>query len=183
MSFNTIPQDPAKSILLFGDPHSDFTPVIRAVVQHRPAAVILLGDLTPVQPLHLALGRLTELTEVWFIHGNHDGDDELAWDAITTDIVGSELEHRNLHGKVATIAGLKVAGLGGVFRESVWYPRRDAKAEAAFETPEDLRRHMKPAERWRGGISLKHRTSIFPSEVEALGTVCKSPSPMCLVPL
>ena len=27
---------------------------------------------------------------------------------------------------------------------------------------------MKPAERWRGGLSLRHRTSIFPSEVEVL---------------
>ena len=61
------------------------------------------------------------------------------------------------------MAGVKVAGLGGVFRESVWDPNLTT-VEAKFSSAEKLRRHMKPDERWREGISLRHRSSIFPDE-------------------
>jgi predicted phosphodiesterase len=167
MRFNETPDRPA--LLLFGDPHGDFKPVIRAVLRHKPAAIILLGDLTPARALNVELAEILELTEIWWIHGNHDTDDSVFLDNVTDVNLGrSALTGRNLHGRVAHIAGLQVAGLGGIFRESIWYPRDRARAEPAWRSPADLKRGMKRHERWRDGIALRHRSSIFPSEVEAL---------------
>ena len=50
----------------------------RLVQEHQPAAVILLGDLQAKRPLEVELAPILDKTEVWFIHGNHDTDDELA---------------------------------------------------------------------------------------------------------
>jgi len=161
------PMRPA--ILLFGDPHGRFKPVIRAVQQHRPRAIILLGDLTPCRPLHIELQDILHLTEIWWIHGNHDTDRAEFLDNISdVTLAATPLASRNLHGRVARVAGLQVAGLGGVFRESIWFPRDDPDAPSVFASPDALRRHMKRSERWRGGISLRHRSSIFPSDVNAL---------------
>ena len=167
-NFNPCPRGERPPLLLFGDPHGNFEPVIQAVLKHRPVAVVLLGDLTSNRPLHLELSAILETTEVWWIHGNHDSDTEAYHDNLSIHLAGTALAGRNLHGRVARIGGLLVAGLGGVFRGSVWYPRDDATASAAFESPTSLRAHMKRPERWRNGVSLRHRTSIFPSDVRAL---------------
>ena len=146
-------------LIFFGDPHGDFDPVIRAVQRCRPAAIILLGDIRARRPLHVELASILDLTEVWFIHGNHDTDAESFYD----NLWGSKLAHRNLHGRVATVAGYFVAGLSGVFRESIW-DTRPMMQEAEFLSAEKLRRHIKPDERWRGGIGTHHHSSIFPDK-------------------
>lgn len=170
MRFDEFPapggQRPA--LMLCGDPHGHFGPVIQAVLRHRPQATVLLGDLTPAEPLHVALAEILPLTEVWFIPGNHDSDRVEYLDRLSVDLIGTPLQHRNLHGRVATVAGFQVAGLGGIFREAVWYPRHDAGAPAVFDSPQAMRSHLGHRQRWRQGVSLRHRTSIFPSEVRAL---------------
>lgn len=156
------PSSPPR-LTFFGDPHGDFEPVIRTVLRHRPAAIVLLGDIEARRPLQLELAVIVDLTEVWWIPGNHDTDSEASYDHLWN----SKLAHRNLHGRVVNIAGYQVGGLGGVFRESVWDPRRPMP-DAAFPSAEKLRRHMKADERWRDGISLRHRSSIFPDEFTRL---------------
>ena len=146
-------------LIFFGDPHGDFEPVISTVLRHRPAAIVLLGDIEARQPLQLELAPILDMTEVWFIHGNHDTDSEASHDHLWA----SGLAHRNLHGRVMSVAGYRVAGLGGIFRESIWDPSL-TMLEAEFVSAEKLRRHMKRQERWRDGISLRHRSSIFPDE-------------------
>ena len=146
-------------LIFFGDPHGDFRSVVRAVQRYRPEAIILLGDIQARQPLHVELEPILDLTEVWFIHGNHDTDSESDHD----NLWKSELAHRNLHGRVNSVAGYQVAGLGGVFRESIWDSSLPMP-EAKFPSADKLRRHMNSDERWRGGISLRHRSSIFPDE-------------------
>lgn len=64
----------APKLMFFGDPHGDLEPVIAAVEHFRPEAVVLLGDIQARQPLHVELGPILGLTDVWFIHGNHDTD-------------------------------------------------------------------------------------------------------------
>jgi len=150
---------PRPKIIFFGDPHGNFEPVIRVTHAHRPEAIILLGDLEARRPLELELASIVDLTEVWWIPGNHDTDSEANHD----NLWGSALAHRNLHGRVATVAGYEVGGLGGAFRASIWDTRL-TMLEAEFFSAEKLRRHMKPHERWRDGISLRHRSSIFPTE-------------------
>ena len=149
----------APRILFFGDPHGDFEPILRVSHALRPQAVILLGDIEAARPLHLELESIAELTEIWWIPGNHDTDTERSHD----NLWHSELGERNLHGRVATIAGYRVAGLGGVFRGSIWDSALEIST-AEFTTPAALKAHMKPRERWRTGISLRHRSSIFPSD-------------------
>jgi predicted phosphodiesterase len=147
-------------LLFFGDPHGRFEFVIRCVQKYRPEAIVLLGDIQARQPLELELAPILALTEVWFIHGNHDTDS----DADHDNLFGSALAHRNLHGRVVDIAGFRVAGLGGVFREIIWAP----PLEPAFASVTDRLKVIRPSERWRGGMPLRHRSSIFPDEYERL---------------
>jgi predicted phosphodiesterase len=151
-------------IWLCGDVHGRFKHLIDAVLQsppeQRPAAVILLGDLQAQQPLEVELAAILAHTEVWFIPGNHDTDS----DADHDHLFGSALAGRNLHGLVVEIAGVRVAGLGGVFRGQVWMPPNPSEVETA-------RGYVARAGRgnlWRGGLPRRHRSTIFPAEVQAL---------------
>lgn len=58
-------------------------------------AIVLLGDIQAHQPLHIELSPILNLTDVWFIHGNHDTDSDADYD----NLWGSELADRNLHGR------------------------------------------------------------------------------------
>lgn len=150
-------------LMFFGDPHGDLEPVIAAVEQFQPEAIVLLGDVQARQPLHIELSPILDLTEIYWIPGNHDTDSDVDYD----NLWGSEFAGRNLHGRVVEIAGYKVAGLGGIFRSKIWDPRRPVK-EAAFPSSDAMRRTMKREERWRDGISRKHRSSIFPDDFQRL---------------
>ncbi|RRH81208.1 phosphoesterase [Variovorax beijingensis] len=149
--------------MFFGDPHGDFEPVIAAVQRYRPEAIILLGDLQPRQPLHIELQPILDRTEVWFIHGNHDTDSDADYDHLW----GSELTDRNLHGRIVSFDGYRVAGLGGIFRSKIWDPRRPIE-ECAFVSGKTMRQSMRPEDRWRDGISRRHRSSIFPDDYQRL---------------
>ena len=151
------------ALMFFGDPHGDFAPVIAAVERFRPEAIVLLGDIQARQPLHVELAPILDKTEVWFIHGNHDTDSDVDYD----NLWGSELAHRNLHGRVVEIAGYQVAGLGGIFRDKIWNAGRPID-EAAFASAEALCRSMRPEVRWRDGIARRHRSSIFPEDYQQL---------------
>lgn len=105
-------------ILMFGDTHGNFNHVLPAVVEHRPAAIILLGDIEANRPLERELENVLSKTEVYWIPGNHDTDTVENW----RNLFQSELADRNLHGRIVEIDGLKVGGLGGVFRGEIWYP-------------------------------------------------------------
>lgn len=147
------------ALMFFGDPHGDFVPVIAAFERFQPEAIVLLGDIQARRPLQVELAPILDKTQVWFIHGNHDTDS----DADHDNLWGSELAHRNLHGRVVEIAGYQVAGLGGVFRGKIWNARRPMEA-AAFASADALCRSMRPEVRWRDGIARRHRSSIFPED-------------------
>ena len=151
-------------ILFFGDPHTRFGHVLDAVMLHRPAAIVLLGDIQARRPLDVELASILDLTEVWFIHGNHDTDTDLYYD----NLFGSQLADRNLHGRVVEIAGVRVAGLGGVFRGAVWYPKDAQKPK--FRSREAHARVTPRQDRWQGSVHLKHWSSIYPDELEQLAT-------------
>ncbi|CDG85431.1 murein transglycosylase C [Janthinobacterium agaricidamnosum NBRC 102515 = DSM 9628] len=142
-----------------GDPHGRFSHIVDAVLEERPAAVILLGDLDLQRPLHEELAPIIGVTDIRWIHGNHETDSELHYD----HLFGSRLADRGLHGRVVEVAGLRVAGIGGVFRGKIWdgqHPRFDSQQSY-------LRVHGKGND-WRGGLPLRHRSSIFPSDIAGL---------------
>jgi hypothetical protein len=147
-------------ILFCGDPHGHFGHIIEAVQEHQPAAVILLGDLQAHRPLEIELAPILDKTDIWFIHGNHDTDSEADHD----HLFGSALADRNLHGRVAVVAGLRIAGLGGVFRGKVWTP----PTRAIFENPKQYLAQCGKDNYWRSGLPLKHRSSIFPVDYQRL---------------
>lgn len=154
-------------IFFCGDTHRSFGHIIDLVAEHRPAAIVLLGDLQAQRPLHEELASIRGLTEIWWIHGNHDTDSDADYD----NLFGSQLADRNLHGRVAEIAGLRVAGLGGIFRSQIWLPGSATRTEQRrFESPDDFIVQCGKGNRWRGGLPRKHRSTIFPSEYEALAT-------------
>lgn len=105
-------------IFFCGDPHGHFEHIHDAVREHRPAAIVLLGDVQPLEPLGLALKPILDLTEVWWIHGNHDTDSEADYD----NLFGSALADRNLHGRVMEVAGTRIAGLGASFEDKSGMP-------------------------------------------------------------
>jgi len=144
------------NIFFCGDPHGRFDHIIEAVNQHRPAAVILLGDIQAQRPLEVELAAILDKTEIWFIHGNHDTDSEADHD----NLFESALASRNLHGRVVEIAGVRIAGLGGIFRGQVW----DGAQAQIYRSQEEFMNRCEEEEHWRSGIPLLHRSTIFPEE-------------------
>jgi predicted phosphodiesterase len=132
-------------ILMFGDVHGSFKHVLPIVRREKPAAIIFLGDLQAKKPLEQELAKVLELTEVYFIHGNHDTDTKEEYD----NLFSSKLADRNLHGKVNMIDGLRVAGLGGIFRASIWYPQASAQIVPAYHNYEKYVTEGLLAERWK----------------------------------
>lgn len=147
-------------ILFCGDPHGHFEHIIEAAQAHQPAAVVLLGDVQPKEPLEVALRPIIDLTEVWWIHGNHDTDSAADYD----NLFGSALADRNLHGRVVEVAGVRIAGLGGIFRKQIW----PAPGQPHYTSAEAFLAQCGKGNRWRGGLPRKHRSSIFPSDYEPL---------------
>ncbi|MCK9687331.1 metallophosphoesterase family protein [Scleromatobacter humisilvae] len=157
-------------ILFCGDPHGgvrgSLQYIIEAARDTQASAVILLGDIEPARPLHEELGPI--LDRVWWIPGNHDSDSDDVWRRVATP----EMAARNLHGRVVTLpdSGLRIAGLGGVFRESVWHPS-PASARGgvpAFRTRAAHAKATPRQDRWEGGHHRKHCGSIYPDEVDHL---------------
>lgn len=112
-----------KQILFAGDPHGCFRNIIKAAEQYRPEAMILLGDYNLEQPLQNYLEPIIDTTKIYWIAGNHDFDSQLEYDCL----FNSTLFDKNLHLKVVEIAGLKIAGLGGIFAGRVWLPGNSPK--------------------------------------------------------
>ena len=147
-------------IFFCGDTHGQFQHIVEAVKLHHPKAIVMLGDIQANKPLQQELDGILDLTDVWYIHGNHDTDSDQNYD----NLFNSELKDRNLHGRVVEIAGYKIAGLGGVFRGQVWMPPNQPKVMSQVEY--SIRQGN--GNLWRCGVSRKHRSTIFPEAFAAL---------------
>ena len=154
-----------------GDTHGDLGHIVEHVLDadlagQAPAAVILLGDIDAPRPLHVELEKIRQLTEIFWIPGNHDSDDNLAWN----NLFASELADASLHCRVAKVGSWRVAGLGGVFRKKIWCPP-DQPRFASYESLRTELMARRPPQYW--GISetadeRRHKTSIFPECVAGL---------------
>jgi len=143
-----------------GDNHSRFRHIIDVVRRHRPSAIVLLGDVQAKRPLHDELAEILSIAQIFWIPGNHDSDSVEDYD----NLFGSALADRNLHGRVLNIGGVRIAGLGGVFRERVWMP----PAEPVHASAKEFMRVAGKGNRWRGGLPLRHRTTIFADDYYSL---------------
>jgi Icc-related predicted phosphoesterase len=152
----------ASRILAYGDPHGDWTPLLRACEQEVPAAVLVVGDCDLVsRPVRVELAPLWEAgIPVWYVVGNHEVDSESCW----ANLVGNHPDG-NLGNRIVGIAGLKVAGLGGTFEPPLWSPRKGVgetvrTREAYFES---IAGHP-----YRDTLVLKHRASVAPADFDIL---------------
>lgn len=161
-------------ILAYGDPHGDWRPLLDAARREKPDAAIILGDCELDEPLDRKLAPLLDAgIAVHWIAGNHDTDREDWHD----NLFLSGLSDGNLHSRVVDIGGVRVAGLGGVFRGKVWRP---GQGEPTHRTRRDYVRALAKPHRWRegwypgqpyDGLPLTQRSSIFPEDVDRLAAL------------
>ena len=142
-------------ILFCGDPHTRFDHIIELVQTTRPKAVILLGDQCFMSPFNEIFQSVVD-TPVYFIQGNHDTDLVNYYDHLAA------ADAHNIHCKIIDVDGLRIAGLGGIFRGQIWYPPEAPR----YQSRADFIARCGKGNRWRGGLPLKHRSSIFPEDFE-----------------
>ena len=99
---------------------------------------------------------------VRWIAGNHDKESKL-WH----DHLFENYPEGNLGSLGIWLGGMHIAGLGGVFKERIWYPRTHS-AQPLFPNRVAYMRSLPRASRWRSGLPLKMRDTIFPDDVEKL---------------
>ncbi len=145
-------------ILFAGDPHGNFKPLIESVHKYRPEAVILLGDYDLDEPLEKYLEEIADVTEIWWIAGNHDFETPNRYN----NLFNSTFSDRSLHLKVTEIAGLKVAGLSGIFLGRVWYPPQQPRWLGKQHFLCNQSANLQQPE-----LSLKYKSAIWPDEFEA----------------
>jgi predicted phosphodiesterase len=155
-------------IVIAGDPHGNFPPILRACTVLDPGTLILLGDCELRVPLHHVLASLFNLGwQIYWIIGNKDAETDTVFDNLAGDHPEGDIG-----GRVIEVAGMRIAGLGGVFKPRIWYPRADrpgAEIEPpSFNTRRDFFESLDPKEHWRGGLPLWHRDSIFPEDFARL---------------
>jgi hypothetical protein len=153
-------------ILCGGDPHGDFAPILRACLARSPGTVILVGDCDCPAPLSQVMApAIAAGWRVRWILGNHDTDTEAMFDRLT----GAE---GDIGLRVVTIGGLRFAGLPGVFKPRVWYPRPESPSgridPPQFHTRTAFLRALPVPQHWRGGPPLWHRDTIFPEDFDRL---------------
>jgi predicted phosphodiesterase len=143
-------------ILFAGDPHGRYRHLEEAARHQRPAAIVLLGDNEPPTPE--TLPALNRAAPVFYILGNHDTDRAEA-------LANHEgLGEADLNATVREVAGVRVAGLAGVFREKVWHPEKGLK----WARREDLAARTPKHTRFRGGPPLRHWSTIWWEDYAAL---------------
>ncbi len=153
-------------VLFAGDPHGNFTPILRACTALPPGTLIIVGDLDCPAPVSEVFApAIAAGWAVRWIMGNHDTETEAAFDHLTgrDGDFGGDLGHR-----VETIGGLRYAGLPGVFRPRVWDP---SDGPPAFATRAAFQAALRSGEAWRGGLPLWHRDTIFPEDFDRLSAL------------
>jgi predicted phosphodiesterase len=149
------------SLIIYGDPHGNWVPLLKACAAERPDGVVILGDCDLKTPLRQQLKPLLDAgIRLRWIPGNHDVDTHQYHDFLWGDY-----PQGNLHGTWGQVGGMIVGGLGGVFYEEVWYPRFE-EADPHFRSRKHFVRQLPPADRL--DPHLRRQDAIFPEDVRGL---------------
>jgi hypothetical protein len=152
----------AEPILFGGDPHRNFSPILRACDALPPGTVILLGDCDCQVPLDQVFApALARGWDLRWILGNHDTETASAYDNLTRC-------RGDLGLSCITVGGIRIAGLPGVFKPRVWHP---GEAAPSFHSRTAFQAALRPGEAWRGGLPLFHRDTIFPEDFDCLAAI------------
>ena len=185
-----------RPIWFLGDNHAGFDYIVDAIdeAQTKPVAVIFLGDIEAPIPFEMCIEDILRRdVDVRWIIGNHDTDTEENY----RNLLAPESMARNIDGKIVDVNGVRIAGLGGVFRGEIWFERETANARShgiGFRNFDDYRRDLQQKQGlkrrlskmdWvqgqavpdrlsmfvdesKNGKLRKHRSSIFPDVYDAL---------------
>lgn len=148
-----------KKILFAGDPHGKFDQINAAVIKYKPEAVVLLGDYDLDLPFEDYLKPTANISKIFWIHGNHDFSKKQWHD----NLFKSAYASHSIHLKVVEVAGIRIAGLGGVFLSKVWYPPAIPK----WMNKSHFLKFQPSNVKKQGGL-LKHRSAIWPNEFDRL---------------
>ncbi len=131
------------TIAFIGDVHQrwDLVGAGLAALATPPTAAVLLGDMQCDRPLDALTAPFRDRDiPIWWIFGNHDADGGPEMWANLADPDRNPLTAAfALHGRVAEIGGLRIAGLGGTFRPRIWEPPEPPRLHARAELDADLR--------------------------------------------
>jgi predicted phosphodiesterase len=162
------------TIVFIGDIHQQWDSVERglAALDPLPLAAVLLGDIQCERPLdELARPLLDRAIEVHWIFGNHDNDGGPEMWANLVEPERNPLTRQGaLHGRVAEVAGIRIAGLGGTFRPRVWDPPNPPRLHRRDEMAREL---AHPGWRQEHVAALIHSlgaTAIWPEDYDHLAT-------------
>ncbi|HEX2942277.1 MAG TPA: metallophosphoesterase [Rhodopila sp.] len=164
------------TIVFIGDIHQQWDKVERGLARlaQPPSAAIILGDVQCDQPLDtLAAPLLRRGVEVHWIFGNHDNDGgPEMWHNLCCPTRNPLTAPRSLHGRVTTIGGIRIAGLGGTFRPRIWEPPAPPRLHGRAELADDV---AQMGRGWRPEhiAALVHSlgtTAIWPEDYEHLAT-------------
>ena len=120
---------------------------------------MLLGDYDLEIPLEKSLQEIVGLTDIWWIAGNHDFETPEKH----YNLFHSALADKGLHLRVVDIAGIRIAGLGGIFLGRVWYPPQPPKWANKQQYINAQRMHIR-----NGEMPLKYQCAIWHDEFHAL---------------
>lgn len=139
-----------------GDVHGHFEHIARAIdaASVKPTAIILLGDMEAPIPLHECMREVESRGVAWhWISGNHDTDSQENFRNISDP---TSMKH-SIDGRVVDIDGVRVAGLGGVFRGEIWYPVDGAgrSESSGFRSYEDYKRSSQDYRRLKARLSKR----------------------------
>ena len=149
-----------------GDIHGYFKHLMRTLAvtpEHNlPTHVIFLGDQDLERPFDEYLGPMSRQwpsVSYAYILGNHDSDSWAKYEYLTGSAIAQSLD-----GKVTTLNGIRIAGLGGFFLDRVWYPPESPKLASASAAI------MRGAFQYRGGQrpSSQYLTAIYPEVLDQL---------------
>lgn len=163
-----------RNIIFIGDVHKDWAVIERGIfaLPRPPEAVVLLGDLQCESALDdHAAPLLDRGIAVHWIFGNHDNDGGPdMWANMADPARNPRTAPGALHAKVQTIAGLRIAGLGGTFRHRIWGPPGLPPPACARRTP---RRSTVPRPAMAAGAT--ERPASFPLHLRHLARRRRGP--------
>jgi predicted phosphodiesterase len=164
------------TIVFIGDIHQMWGRVERGLsrLQTLPTVAVILGDVQCDKPLdQLAAPLLSRGIAVHWIFGNHDNDGgPEMWRFLTEPAHNPITAERSLHGRITTIEGVRIAGLGGTFRPRIWEPPDAPRLQGRAELPDDVRqmgRGWRP-EHIEALVHSLGTTAIWPEDYDDLAS-------------
>jgi Icc-related predicted phosphoesterase len=155
-----------KRIWFLGDVHGEFRHVARAIERSeiQPTWLVFLGDIEIDKvPFREALSPIRSILpsiKVGYIHGNHDAETLQHWAMLHDG--GDAID---LHGKVVSLDGVKVAGLGGNFMTRIWDP---ASSIPSFRNKLEATKLDRFRVGKRNQPQATFHAAIYPDDVAAL---------------